>query len=217
MDCSAYVSAVWGVSRYTTDSIWAVSHFISKDELRAGDAMNLTIGRDPSRKGHIRLFEAWANPERTLMWVYEETPPRAVHRVIAYDSNYQPIRRNGLSSVGPALLIPAPVSAPERAAPSNGNRSNAQRTPAPTARPAARTTARPTAAPTRTPPPGSYLLDKSTGVVIGGARSGNSPPPMLVIGTLAPTARPTATLRPAVTAAPPVAKPTPKPTPPPTF
>ena len=80
MDCSAYVSWVWGVSRYTTDSIWAVSHFITKNELRAGDAMNLTIGRDPQRRGHIRIFEAWANEARTLMWVYEETPPRAVQQ-----------------------------------------------------------------------------------------------------------------------------------------
>ena len=81
MDCSAYVSWVWGVGRFTTDSIWQVSHFITKDELRPGDAVNLTIARDPRRTGHIRLFEAWANEARTLMWVYEETPPRAVHRV----------------------------------------------------------------------------------------------------------------------------------------
>ena len=49
--------------------------------------LNLTIGRDPKRTGHIRIFEAWANVEHTLVWVYEETPPRVVHRVIVYDAD----------------------------------------------------------------------------------------------------------------------------------
>src|SRR5207245_6701547 len=45
MDCSAFVSWAWGVDRYTTDSIWQVSSWIGKSELRPGDALNLTIGR----------------------------------------------------------------------------------------------------------------------------------------------------------------------------
>ncbi len=114
MDCSAYVSRAWDVARYTTDSIWAVSDAISKDELRPGDAMNLTIGRDPEGFGHIRLFEAWANASHSAVWVYEETPPRAVHRVVAYDLRYQPIRLDGLSGAGTAALIPAPVTQPVR-------------------------------------------------------------------------------------------------------
>ena len=40
---------------------------------------------DPEGYGHIRMFEAWANEAHTLVWVYEETPPRAVHRVVVYD------------------------------------------------------------------------------------------------------------------------------------
>jgi len=131
MDCSAYVSWVWSVSRYTTESIWNVSFPISKNELRAGDAVNLTIGKDPARKGHIRLFEAWANDAHTAMWVYEETPPRVVHRVVAYDDRYQPIRLAGLSSAGEAKVIPG--------------------TPQPTARPTPVPTRRPAATPTRTP------------------------------------------------------------------
>ena len=133
MDCSAYVSWVWSVSRYTTDSIWNVSFPIAKNDLRAGDAVNLTIGRDPARKGHIRLFEAWANDAHTAMWVYEETPPRVVHRVVAYDDRYQPIRLAGLSSAGEARVIPGTPQPSARA------------TPRPTA------TRRPTPTPTRTP------------------------------------------------------------------
>jgi hypothetical protein len=167
MDCSAYVSWVWGVSRYTTDSIWSVSHHIPKEELRPGDALNLTIGNDPQRFGHIRIFEAWANEAHTIMWVYEETPPRAVHRVIAYDIRYQPIRLNGLTSSGPVPLVVAPASAvertienfgpaprqPSRATPRPTPRPTARPTPRPTVRATPRPTVRPTVRPTATPRP----------------------------------------------------------------
>ena len=74
--------------------------------------MNLQIGRDPEGFGHIRLFEAWANEAHTVVWVYEETPPRAVHRAVVYDDRYQPIRLDGLSNAGTAPLVPAPPPAP---------------------------------------------------------------------------------------------------------
>ncbi len=137
MDCSAYVSWTWSVGRFTTDSIWQVSSPITKGELRPGDAMNLTIGRDPRRTGHIRIFEAWANAEHTLVWVYEETPPRAVHRVIVYDDRYQPIRLAGLSSAGELRVIPgtpAPTATPRPAT----SRRPATATPRPTVRPTVR-------------------------------------------------------------------------------
>ena len=133
MDCSAYVSWVWSTARYSTDSIWNVSFPIAKNDLRSGDALNLTVGRDPARKGHIRLFEAWANAEHTAMWVYEETPPRVVHRVVAYDDRYQPIRLAGLSGAGDTRVMPG----------------TPQPTPRVTPRPT--TTRRPTPTPTRTP------------------------------------------------------------------
>ena len=96
LDCSAFVSKVWGVSRHTTDNLSAVSHAISKDELQAGDALNLTTGADPEGDGHVRLFDRWADATHTKMWVYEETPPRSVHHVINWDPKYQPMRRNNV-------------------------------------------------------------------------------------------------------------------------
>jgi hypothetical protein len=146
MDCSAYVSWVWGTSRWSTDSIWNVSFPITKADLRPGDALNLTTGRDPQRLGHIRLFEAWANEQRTAMWVYEETPPRVVHRVIAYDDRYQPIRLMGLSGAGEARVIPGAPAPQRTATPSGTRRPSATYTPRPTRRPTARPTARPSAA-----------------------------------------------------------------------
>ena len=148
MDCSAWLSRVWGVERYSTDSIWQVSFEIAKEELRPGDALDLTTGRDPRRHGHIRLFEAWANAAHTAMWVYEETPPRSVHRVVAYDDRYQPIRLFGLSAAGVALIVPG-TPAPER--------TSTPRTPRPTARPTLRPLGSPrvSATPKTSPRPSS--------------------------------------------------------------
>jgi cell wall-associated NlpC family hydrolase len=93
LDCSAFVSKAWGVSRHTTDNLASIARPISKDELQAGDALNLTTSRDSDGSGHIRLFDKWANGDKTMMWVYEETPPRSVHHVINWDPNYTPMRR----------------------------------------------------------------------------------------------------------------------------
>ncbi|HJW50328.1 MAG TPA: NlpC/P60 family protein, partial [Candidatus Limnocylindria bacterium] len=155
MDCSAYVSWVWSASRFSTDSIWQVSFHISKNELRPGDALNLTTGRDPERRGHIRLFEAWANAERTLMWVYEETPPRVVHRVIVYDDRYQPIRLSGLSSAGDVKIIPGLPAPTARPRPVATRRPTVTVRPTirPTVRPTIRATVRPTVRPTMTGTP----------------------------------------------------------------
>ena len=183
MDCSAYVSWTWGVGRFTTDSIWQVSHFITKEQLRPGDAVNLTIARDPRRTGHIRLFEAWANDAHTLMWVYEETPPRAIHRVVAYDDRYQPIRLNGLSGAGEVRVIPGTPAPTPRSTPA----------PQTTRRP--RPTVTPAPTPTRTRPPWYFTPRPAT------AAPSPTPPS-------APTARPSGTPTPPPT----TPRPTPTPT-----
>jgi hypothetical protein len=66
---------------------------VGRDELQAGDALNLTTGKDPEGDGHVRMFDKWANPEHTKLWVYEETPPQSIHHIINWDSHYQPMRR----------------------------------------------------------------------------------------------------------------------------
>ena len=165
MDCSAFVSWAWSVDRFTTDSIWQVSSWIDKSELRPGDALNLTIGRDPRRFGHIRIFEAWANPEHSLVWVYEETPPRAVHRVIAYDDRYQPIRLDGLSSAGEAKVIPglpAPEQSFEPRQPSQPRQTRRPTYVAPTPRPTMRPTPRPTPTLRATPRPTATAAPRPT-------------------------------------------------------
>lgn len=192
MDCSAYVSWTWSVSRYTTDSIWNVSFPITKGELRPGDAMNLTIGRDPKRTGHIRIFEAWANVEHTLVWVYEETPPRVVHRVIVYDDRYQPIRLAGLSSAGELRVIPgtpAPTPSPRPAT----TRRPATATPRPTVRPSGSITPRPSGS--VSPRPSASVSPRPSASGTTGAATAATPPPSSS-ATGAPLVAPTPTPRP---------------------
>jgi hypothetical protein len=93
LDCSAFVSKAWGISRHTTDNLASVANPISREELQAGDALNLTTSHDAEGAGHVRIFDRWANPEHTRMYVYEETPPRSIHHEIAWDPRYQPMRR----------------------------------------------------------------------------------------------------------------------------
>ncbi|GEM_PF-2508849 len=93
MDCSAFVSRVWNVARRTTETLPGVAFRIDKEELLPGDILNLTMSQDPRGYGHVRLFAGWANDSHTRMWVFEETPPRAIHHVIAYDPRYTPLRR----------------------------------------------------------------------------------------------------------------------------
>ncbi|GAC1698877.1 MAG: hypothetical protein NVS9B6_09730 [Candidatus Limnocylindrales bacterium] len=135
LDCGAYVSAALGMPWHTTDALWQITVVVGKEDLRAGDVMNLTTGRDPEGFGHVRMFDAWANAAHTLVWVYEETPPRAVHRVIAYDGRYQPLRLIGLSGAGEARLIPAPAADPEPGFAPSSRRAARPEVPAQTERP----------------------------------------------------------------------------------
>jgi cell wall-associated NlpC family hydrolase len=96
LDCSAFVSQAWGVPRHTTDTLSQVATPISKDDLQAGDALNLTTSADSRGTGHVRLFDKWADAAHTRMWVYEETPPKSVHHVINWDPKYTPLRRQNV-------------------------------------------------------------------------------------------------------------------------
>jgi cell wall-associated NlpC family hydrolase len=93
LDCSAFISKAWGIGRQSTDTLATVARPIAKDDLQVGDALNLTTARDVDGTGHVRLFDRWANPEQTKLWVYEETPPKSVHHVINWDPTYTPMRR----------------------------------------------------------------------------------------------------------------------------
>jgi hypothetical protein len=95
LDCSAFVSRIWGVPRQTTDTLSKVADPIAKEQLKAGDVMNLPTWKDPHGFGHVRMFDRWADAKHSKMWVYEETADagaKSIHRVIDYDPKYQPMR-----------------------------------------------------------------------------------------------------------------------------
>lgn len=186
MDCSAYVSRTWGVPRQTTDTLYTVAFPIGKEDLRPGDAMNLTKSQDPRGYGHVRLFAAWANTDHTRVWVYEETPRQSIYHVIAYDSRYTPMRRVNIGGSGQAApLVPEPTAAP---APT--------RQPSPTHTPTATSpsvprTATPTprSAPSRTATPAQ--TPEATRTVAPSATPA-TPRPSPTRTVVAPTATPTA-------------------------
>jgi hypothetical protein len=107
LDCSAYVSLAWQISRQTTDTIQGYSYQISKSELLPGDALNLA---DDGRHDHIRLFAGWATADQTIAWVYEAAFRYGVaYHVVGYDDRYTPIRRDNLNANVPLPAVNLPL------------------------------------------------------------------------------------------------------------
>lgn len=100
VDPAAFVSAAWGIEPHTADQLWSVAAPIARADLLPGDALNLESWRAPAGRGTVRLFSAWANPARTVLWAYEG----ARLRVVAYDLRYRPMRLEGLDGTGEAPL-----------------------------------------------------------------------------------------------------------------
>jgi hypothetical protein len=95
-DCSGFVSMVWGLGvSYATPregldhDLMDVARVISKEELRAGDAL-LAMGR------HVRLFEHWTDPSRTTYVAYDFGATPVKHQTYTWGApgeyNYVPIR-----------------------------------------------------------------------------------------------------------------------------
>lgn len=228
LDCSAYVSKAWGISRQTTDTIHAYSTPIDKESLLPGDAMNLTRTQDPRGYGHIRLFVAWANPEHTRVWVYEETPSRAIYHAIPYDARYTPIRRTRMATEGlvaPLIIPPVEPKKPAQWVQAStstvaGARATATASRTPTATRASSPTHAPS--PTRTPSPTPTTTPPPPFISIVPFSEQNRRTPMIQTPVPTPvwTPTPTPTFTPSPTKTPtptatatPTKTPTPAPTP----
>ena len=100
-DCSGYVSMCWGTGRsWSTATFYRVTHRITKNELRPGDAM-LKPGY------HVRLFHHWANRSKTVYVAWESGYGKvAVRRVHKYSTDakagYKPTRYNEIVEARPA-------------------------------------------------------------------------------------------------------------------
>ncbi|MFH8983915.1 C40 family peptidase [Streptomyces varsoviensis] len=103
-DCSGFVSMAWGIAKpgQATNTFVpnGVAHWITKAELKPGDALN---NPNPGKYGHITLFEKWADSSQSSYWGYEFSWSGVHHRVIPYPyfngSNpeaFKPLRFNGI-------------------------------------------------------------------------------------------------------------------------
>lgn len=64
-DCSGFVSMSWGLkSSRNTRNLHEVAYRVNWSSLKPGDML--------LRKGHVQLFEKWANKSHTAFWIYEE-------------------------------------------------------------------------------------------------------------------------------------------------
>ncbi|MBG0568233.1 NlpC/P60 family protein [Actinoplanes aureus] len=83
-DCSGYVSMALGLEGpgLNTSGLAARSTIISKSALRPGD---LLINTAPNLRGHVVLFERWADASMTRYYGYEQTGSGDTqHRAIPY-------------------------------------------------------------------------------------------------------------------------------------
>jgi hypothetical protein len=112
LDCSSYVSLIWGIPRQSTDTMHNYAFEIDADDLMPGDAMNFPF---QGRRSHMRLFAGWATEDRSAVWVYECAFRRGVNtRPISYDERYTPIRR---SNFVPDVAMPEPHLPPDHEVP----------------------------------------------------------------------------------------------------
>lgn len=64
-DCSGFISMAWKLtSSRTTYTLPEVSKPIAWSALKPGDIV--------LSNGHVKLFEKWANADKTVMWIYEQ-------------------------------------------------------------------------------------------------------------------------------------------------
>src|SRR4051794_14319432 len=87
LDCSGYLSMVWGLEPpgLTTVELPSLCRLIERHELLAGDVLMIGGPGTEGDAGHAILFEGWADPDRRRVSVYEQTGSvGTVHQVIDY-------------------------------------------------------------------------------------------------------------------------------------
>jgi hypothetical protein len=108
-DCSGFVSMAWRLNRnYWTGDLHTVGASIPFSSLRPGDMLLYHNPANPTNGSHVVLFDKWVGAVGGDFWIYEQTPPRAVHRKWSQTSgrtlsNYKPFRYTNVVD-GPANL-----------------------------------------------------------------------------------------------------------------
>jgi hypothetical protein len=82
LDCSAYVSHCWEISRQSTYTLPYWSTAIPHSRLQAGDILNIPYS-------HVRLFHERAGDGRPIVYEASGSAAKVVHRVVSWGS-YEP-------------------------------------------------------------------------------------------------------------------------------
>ncbi|EFL03293.1 peptidase S8 and S53 [Streptomyces sp. SPB78] len=111
MDCSGYVSMAWHLPNSQATNTFipnGYGEWISKDDLKPGDALN---NDSAGNSGHIALFEKWENSAHTSYKGYEFTGSGVRHRSIPYPyfsgyGTFKPMRYKNI--VDDSTPVPTP-------------------------------------------------------------------------------------------------------------
>ncbi|WP_229075517.1 FG-GAP-like repeat-containing protein [Actinoplanes sp. DH11] len=97
-DCSGFISMALKTSgSYWTGNLHEIGTPIAFNGLKPGDFLNYHNPANPNNGSHVVLFDRWVGAVGGDFWIYEQTPPRAVHRKWSQTSNrvlsnYKPMR-----------------------------------------------------------------------------------------------------------------------------
>ena len=97
LDCSAFVSRCWEISRQSTRTLPNYSAEIPRNELVMGDILNVPAS-------HVRLFDKRAADGRPIVYEASGSATKCVYRAVDWGS-YTPRRLNELMIAAPQLRI----------------------------------------------------------------------------------------------------------------
>jgi hypothetical protein len=86
LDCSGYVSMAWhlDVPGLTTVELPQLCEQIESTELQPGDVVMVGGPGTAGDAGHAIIFAAWADPELTRFWAFEQISSGTIHHLRAF-------------------------------------------------------------------------------------------------------------------------------------
>jgi len=100
IDCSAFVSRCWEISRQSTRTLPNYSTEIARTEMLSGDILNIPAN-------HVRLFDRRAADGRPIVYEASGSATKCVYRAVDWGS-YTPRRFNKLMIPSPQLKVENP-------------------------------------------------------------------------------------------------------------
>lgn len=100
IDCSAFVSRCWEISRQSTSTLPNYSTEIARTDLLAGDILNKPAS-------HVRLFDKRAADGRPIVYEASGSATKCVYRAVDW-GDYTPLRFNQLMIAAPQFQVENP-------------------------------------------------------------------------------------------------------------